>query len=269
MQYAAAGIVPVPHPARSALCITYSPPQARAQAGQPFRSAHPAASDHGATTTTALGATRVAITWRFLVTGAMATTSNFARSTRVQFGKRAEGGFSLVELMIAITVLAIGMAGLAVLFSTAIMNNSRSKGDTSGTMLAQTVLEKIAAEPANTAATFTLTDCNPSGATNWTVATTGTASPGSGANIDTSTNGIDFTQAYSGVPANYKMQFVECGGGGRQTSYEVRWNIQTISANTRLITVAARPLAAASAAGNGNQALLFALPITLRTIGGI
>jgi prepilin-type N-terminal cleavage/methylation domain-containing protein len=203
------------------------------------------------------------------VTGVMATTSNFARSTRVRFGKRAEGGFSLVELMIAITVLAIGMAGLAVLFSTAIMNNSRSKGDTSGTMLAQTVLEKIAAQPANTAATFTLTDCNPSGATNWTVATTGTASPGSGANIDTSTNGIDFTQAYSGVPANYKMQFVACGGGGRQTSYEVRWNIQTISANTRLITVAARPLAAASAAGNGNQALLFALPITLRTIGGV
>ena len=200
----------------------------------------------------------------------MATTSNFAQSRRARFGKQTEGGFSLVELMIAITVLAIGMAGLAVLFSTAIMNNSRSKGDTSGTMLAQTVLETIAAQPANTAATFTLTDCNPSGATNWTVATTGTASPGSGANIDTSTNGIDFTQAYSGVPANYKMQFVACGGGGgRQTSYEVRWNIQTISANTRLITVAARPLAAASAAGNGNQALLFALPITLRTIGGI
>ena len=199
----------------------------------------------------------------------MTTTPNFRRSRPVRFGKRAEDGFSLIELIIAITVLAIGMAGLGILFSTAIMNNSRSKGDTSGTMLAQTVLEKIAAQPANTAATFTLTDCNPSGATNWTVATTGTASPGSGANIDTSTNGIDFTQAYSGVPANYKMQFVACGGGGRQTSYEVRWNIQTISANTRLITVAARPLAAASAAGNGNQALLFALPITLRTIGGI
>jgi prepilin-type N-terminal cleavage/methylation domain-containing protein len=203
------------------------------------------------------------------VAGAMTTTPNFRRSRPVWFGKRAEDGFSLIELIIAITVLAIGMAGLGILFSTAIMNNSRSKGDTSGTMLAQTVLEKIAAEPANTAATFTLTDCNPNGATNWTVATAGAASPGSGANINTSTNGIDFTQAYSGVPANYKMQFVACGGGGRQTTYEVRWNIQTISANTRLITVAARPLAAGSAAGSGNQALLFALPVTLRTIGGI
>ena len=94
-------------------------------------------------------------------------------------------------------------------------------------------------------------------------------SGGSGATINTSTNGIDFSQAYSAVPANYKMQFVACGSGGRQTPYEVRWNIQTISANTRLITVAARPLAAASSGGNANQALLFALPITLRTIGGI
>lgn len=201
--------------------------------------------------------------------GVMATTSNLARNRRVQSGKPAMSGFSLVELMIAITVLAIGMAGLAVLFSTAIMNNSRSKGDTSGTMLAQTVLEKIAAQPANAPATFTLTDCNPSGGTNWTIATAGTASPGSGATINTSTNGIDFTQAYSAVPANYKMQFVACGSGGRQTPYEVRWNIQTISANTRLITVAARPLAAASSAGSANQALLFALPVTLRTIGGI
>jgi prepilin-type N-terminal cleavage/methylation domain-containing protein len=202
------------------------------------------------------------------VTCVMAITSNLTGCRRVRSGKRAMDGFSLVELMIAITVLAIGMAGLAVLFSTAIMNNSRSKGDTSGTMLAQTVLEKIAAQPANTAASFTLTDCNPSGATNWTVATAGTASPGSGAAINAS-NGIDFTQPYSAVPANYKMQFVTCGSGGRQTPYEVRWNVQTMSANTRLITVAARPLAAASAAGNGNQALLFALPITLRTIGGI
>jgi Tfp pilus assembly protein PilV len=168
--------------------------------------------------------------------------------------------------MIAITVLAVGMAGLAGLFSMAIMNNGRSKGDTTGTMLAQTVLEKIASQPANNAATLILTDCNPGGATPWTIATAGTASPGNGANLD-STGGIDFTQAYSAVTANYKMQFIACGNNGRQVTYDVRWNIQTITANTRLITVSARPLAAAS--GGKEQALLFALPITLRTIGGL
>ncbi len=177
------------------------------------------------------------------------TTSNYAPRER---GRSAERGISLVELVIAITVLAVGMAGLAVLFSTAIMNNSRSKGDTSGTMLTQTVLEKIAAQPANLAANLTVTDCNPAGAVVWPIATTGAASPGAGA----------------AIVGSYKMQYVACGGNGQQTIYDVRWNIQTITANSRLITVSTRPLAA-TAAGNQNQALLFAPPITLRTIGGL
>lgn len=198
----------------------------------------------------------------------IATTSSYARRDRRRFDHSAERGISLVELMIAITVLAIGMAGLAVLFTTAIMNNSRSKGDTSGTMLTQTVLEQIAAQPANAVANLALTDCNPAGAVAWPIATVGAASPGAGATIDVNTGAIDFTQAYAGVPANYKMQFVSCGNNGRQVTYEVRWNIQTVTANTRLITVSARPLAAATA-GNRNQALLFAPPITLRTIGGL
>jgi hypothetical protein len=116
---------------------------------------------------------------------------------------------------------------------------------------------------------LTLTDCNPAGAVAWPIATAGVASPGAGATINVATGAVDFTQAYAAVPANYKMQFVACGNGGRQMTYEVRWNITTVTANTRLITVSARPLAAASAANNRNQALLFAPPITLRTIGGL
>jgi len=199
----------------------------------------------------------------------ISTTSNYAPRERGRFDQSAERGISLVELVIAITVLAIGMAGLAVLFTTAIMNNSRSKGDTSGTMLTQTVLEQIAAQPANLAANLTLTDCDTAGATVWPIATAGAASPGAGATINVNTGAIDFTQAYAAVTAGYKMQYVACGNNGRQMTYEVRWNIQTITANTRLITVSARPLAAASAASNQNQALLFAPPITLRTIGGL
>ena len=197
------------------------------------------------------------------------TTSNYAPRDRRSLEHSDERGISLVELVIAITVLAVGMAGLAVLFSTAIMNNSRSKGDTSGTMLTQTVLEQIAAQPANLAANLTLTDCNTAGATVWPIATVGAASPGAGATINVATGAVDFTQAYAAVPANYKMQFVACGNNGRQMTYEVRWNITTITVNSRLITVSARPLAAASAASNQNQALLFAPPITLRTIGGL
>src|SRR5689334_9684539 len=182
--------------------------------------------------------------------------------------RRGERGMTLIELLIGITVLAIGMGGVMVLFTTSLMSNNRSKSDTSGTMLAQTVLEKIAAQPANSAATFTVADCNPSGAVTWTIATAGAATPGAGATIDATSGGIDFTQAYSGVTANYKMQYVTCGGNGRQVTYDVRWNVTTITANSRMITVSARPLAM-SAGNSKNAALLYAQPVTLRTIGGL
>jgi type IV pilus modification protein PilV len=167
---------------------------------------------------------------------------------------RRQCGMTLIELLIAMTVLAVGMGGMVVVFAAAISGNGRAKFDTSGTMLAQTVLERIATQPANTAANITMTDCNPAGAQNFTIAT----APG-GAALDANSN-IDWTQA---ALLNYGMQFVACGNNGRQVTFDVRWNVQTISANSRLITVSARPL------GATNQSVIFAQPITLRGIGGI
>jgi hypothetical protein len=61
------------------------------------------------------------------------------------------------------------------------------------------------------------------------------------------------------------MQFMACGNNGRGIPFDVRWNITTISANARLITVSARPLAA----DNANGMVLYSRPVTLRGIGGI
>jgi len=172
-------------------------------------------------------------------------------------------GMSMLELMLAMAVLAVGMTAVTALFHTAILSNNRAKVDTSATMLAQTVLEKIATQPATQNATISLTDCGAT-PTTWVMATAGAAAPGNGATLDGNSGAIDFTQAYASVPANYKMEFAGCGAGGRQTVFEVRWNVQTVSANTRLITVAARPVGA----GAGNHPVQFAQPVTLRTIGG-
>lgn len=177
--------------------------------------------------------------------------------------RKQQSGFSLIELMIAISVLAVGMAALMPLFAVAVLSNGRSKTDTTATMLAQTVLEKIAAQPAAAAtANINIVDCNSAGATTWTI---GTAN-GAGAPL-TVNNDIDFAQ--NTVP-NYNMQFVACGKNSQQAVYDVRWNIQAIAGNgsrSRIITVAARPSGAGSS-GNKNQALIFAVPVTLRTIGG-
>ncbi|HEX6908691.1 MAG TPA: prepilin-type N-terminal cleavage/methylation domain-containing protein [Terriglobales bacterium] len=172
-------------------------------------------------------------------------------------------GMSMLELMVAMAVLAVGMTAVMALFHTAILTNNRAKVDTSATMLAQTVLEKIAAQPATQNAAISLTDCGAT-PTTWVIATAGAAAPGNGATLDGTSGAIDFTQTYADVPASYKMQFAGCGAGGRQLTFDVRWNVQTVSANTRLITVAARPLAATA----GNHPAQFAQPVTLRTIGG-
>jgi hypothetical protein len=59
------------------------------------------------------------------------------------------------------------------------------------------------------------------------------------------------------------MRYVDCALNGRQTIYEVRWNVMTIDINTRLITVSARQ------SGTINGGPLFMMPITLRGIGGV
>jgi type IV pilus modification protein PilV len=181
----------------------------------------------------------------------------------------SDQGMSMIELLIAMTVLAVGMGGMVAVFAAAITGNGKAKFDTSGTMLAQTVLERVAAQPANVAANITLQDCNPAGPVNWTIATAPGGAAIDAAGVTGPPGSIDWVnQAYAAVPANYKMQFVACGNNGRQVTFDVRWNVQTISANARLITVSARPAMASSAVG-GNQTKMFSQPITLRGIGGV
>jgi type II secretory pathway pseudopilin PulG len=188
------------------------------------------------------------------------------RSTTARSGtapSRGAAGMSMLELLIGMSVLAVGMTAVTGLFHSAILTNNRAKVDTSATMLAQTVLEKIAAQPATQNATISLTDCG-GPPTIWTIATAGAGAPGNGATMDANSGAIDFTQDYAAVPANYKMLFAGCGAGGRQTTFDVRWNVQTVTGNTRLITVAARPIGALGA----NRPTQFAPPVALRTIGG-
>jgi type IV pilus modification protein PilV len=187
-------------------------------------------------------------------------------STKMKMRRRGntQTGMSLIELMIAMLVLAVGVLGVMVMISTAVTSNNRAKLDTSGTLLAQTVLEQISALPATSNQPLALTDCNPNGAQVWPITTAGAVAPGAGARINNNTGGIDWTEAFDQVPVGYRMRFVTCAGGGRQSTYEVRWNVRTINALSRLITVSARQIGAA----NPNQARLYAPPVTLRTIAG-
>jgi type II secretory pathway pseudopilin PulG len=174
----------------------------------------------------------------------------------------------LLELLIAMVVLVFGMGGLLALLLTSIYTNSTARNDTTSTMLAEHVLEQITAQPANSNALLTITDC---AGTAWNIDPTGAvvgagnsgSYGGNGASL-TSTGTMDWTQSYNNVPAGYAMQYVGCGAGGRQTVYDVRWNVASMSTFSRMVFVSARPLGSATVGG-----LRFIVPVNLRTIGGM
>jgi len=62
-----------------------------------------------------------------------------------------QAGFTLVELLVAVVILAIGLLGLAQLQVTAIKANSQSATITAANAIAQKIVEEIAAMPADRA----------------------------------------------------------------------------------------------------------------------
>lgn len=196
-------------------------------------------------------------------------------------------GMSLIELMIAMLVLAVGLVGILALVTSAIQTNSRNKKDSSATMVAQTVMETILSR----SAAFPVSAANPAPAivdcagNTFLINTDAAAAPGAGAatipnpppaivpasfagNIDWSQARVALTQSTAAVPGYY-MFYTACGTGGRQTMYEVRWNVTQLSNVTKYVTVSARriTLTINSPAGT-NDLTGFAAPVTLRSAAG-
>ena len=184
--------------------------------------------------------------------------------------KRNDGqrGSMLLELLIAIVVLAIGMGGLLVLMVSAMSTNHRSGDDTSSTMMAEHIVEQISSQPANSTAPLSIKDC---AGTDWTVDTAGAANGagnsgsygGNGAKL-TSAGIVDWTQDYASVPTGYKLKYVACGTGSQQITYDARWNVVTLNVSSRMIVVSARPSGSPTVGG-----LRYVVPANLRTIGGM
>jgi Tfp pilus assembly protein PilV len=180
--------------------------------------------------------------------------------------RKFEYGASLIELMISMLVLAVGLGALTTVFVGSMATDNRNGKDTGATLLAQKVVEELSAQNTNSTVAVTLTDCV---GNTWTIPSTqGAAYPGQGAALVTNTSnlnygGIDFTQAMNSVPTGFAMQYVDCNPNGGQATYDVRWNVMTVTPNsTRLITASARQL------GSTGGGLYFALPVTLRAVGG-
>jgi prepilin-type N-terminal cleavage/methylation domain-containing protein len=178
---------------------------------------------------------------------------------RQQRKRRSNAGFSLIELMVAMFVLAVGVLGGMLMIILGMTRDNSNRVDTTATNAAQTVLEQIAGAPANSNPVFTLTDCL---GNNLQVNTAGNASPGSGAPL-LNNGDIDFTKA---AVSGYQMNYTVCGTNGLQTPYDIRWHITSIGpgGTGKLVIVAARQPFVATSKGIG-----FIAPVTLRTIVGM
>jgi hypothetical protein len=172
--------------------------------------------------------------------------------------RNPESGITLIELMLASSVLTICSLGIIALIGSSIATNTRNKFDSTTTMLAQSIVEQIAATAVGSG-TASLTDCA------GTAFTIDTQPGGAALNADK----IDFTE--TSPPAGYRMQYVvksPCTTTGiEQAIYDVRWNVELIGASTTptnsyLLTVGAQMLDR----GQGDK--YFAAPITLRVMLG-
>jgi len=165
-----------------------------------------------------------------------------------------ESGLTLIELMIAMVVLAVGILGSMGLIIRAIGGDAWSKQLSNSTVLAQSITERIMAIPAASNSPVTIADC-----TNNPAATVNTAPGGSAV---TSSGDVDFTAA---PVANYQMLYTDCDTNGRQAIYDVRWNVTAINNSlgfVKLLTVSAQ------LKHTGNNAVAFAPVATVRTIIG-
>ena len=178
------------------------------------------------------------------------------RKHRNGAARNAEAGFTLIEMLIAAMVLLIGMTAGMLMITLAMANDNRSKNDSSATILSQMTLEMIATVPANATTSVSIVDCNPT-----TSSASHTVNTGAGG-ATLSSGLIDFTQA---TVSGYSMTYYACQAstGDRQQTYDVRWNIKTLSSNAKLVTVAAKPI------GGNTGANFLAAPVSLRMIVGI
>ena len=169
---------------------------------------------------------------------------------------RMSRGFSLIELMIAMAVLAVGLLGGIVVIAMSTANNGKSKLQTTATTLAESTMERILAIPQSAAATQTnLTDC---AGNTFTIET---APGGSPLILGGAFSGsVDYSQP---AVANYSMPYVMCSTGTGMV-YDIRWRIDPgPTPSTQLVTVSAKP-----GAGNQQVAAQFTLPFTLHELRG-
>jgi hypothetical protein len=171
----------------------------------------------------------------------------------------SQAGITMIEMLMAGTILVITSMGMIGLIVGSIATNNRNKMDSTQSMLATSILEQINSTFIGSG-TSSLTDC---AGTSWTVDTSVGVSGSAGAAL--SGAAIDFSE--TSPPTGYFMTYIlnsPCTSTGtRQGIYDVRWHLDHITGtSTYMLTVSSK------FKGHGEGDRFFALPVTLRVMAG-
>ncbi len=166
----------------------------------------------------------------------------------------------MIELMIAMTVLVVGLLGSMGIIFVATASNGRSKLSTHAATLAESTMERIVAIPQSATGAAAITAINDCAGNAFIVNTQPGGAPllSSGAFAD-----VDFNQA---TTPGYAMAYTDCPAspGAAGVPYDVRWRIDPgPTPNTQLVTVSAKALA-----GGNSPVAVFSRPRTLHQLRG-
>jgi type IV pilus modification protein PilV len=201
----------------------------------------------------------------------MAESLNIQFASNGRKAKQRQTGMTMLELLIAMTVLAVGMLGATGMILAGVQSNSRNKNDTTAIVLDQEILEQFATyKNYPTSGFVVINDCATGTAAQHEASVVGVTGGSAGATtyttgsapLPSNVGDIDWTAAApplaTSASAGYAMDYTTCNGD----LYEVRWNITEINTQLSELTVSSRQTAAA----NTKSSILFAIPTSLHTL---
>ncbi len=160
-------------------------------------------------------------------------------------------GFTLIEMVLAMAILAVAVSALVVLIPFATQQNALNRWDTAGMVYAQRVLEQMRAQ-GPTPGSFTL--CDTSMSTAATCPVTGetqlTINMAAGGCPLTTNGSIDWTQPVSSCVPSDTATLKE-SSNPQAPDILVRWNIQVATNGGKLVTISGRKTLSDVLAGRG------------------
>jgi len=162
-------------------------------------------------------------------------------------GRESPSGFTLMETLVALSILSVSLLALAMLFPLAVRLNAGSSVTSAAIQIAQCELEQIRNNIFSPSGSYTDATGNVLDASCQGVAGTSCGNP------LTSSWVIDYSQA---AAVGYSVTLQDDLG----TSYDVRWNVTITANNGREIILASKPINPA--------AVGLLLPVQIETLVG-